>query len=175
MYAIIENNRDKLRYFGRAVQALGWATLLATTVWVLSLAWVLQEDSHGIFQEHYIILIAKQNPIKAVFIGILSLGLAQLTRYMLGIDQKPGWILRQGGALLYLYVLLTLCLDRIMFRISIPGIEPSSFGISGFEILHRGFHISGLIILAAKIIVLVGLAEMLRRILPMVEESRTLA
>jgi len=175
MHTIIENNRNNLRYFGRAGRALGWATLLTTTAWVLSLAWVLLEDSEMIFKEYYLILFDRQNPLKALFIGILALGVSQFTRYLLGIDQKPGWILSHGGVLLYLYVLSTLCLERIMFHIPIPGIKPSFYGISGFEVLHSGVQISGIIILGAKIIVLFGLAEMLRRILPIVAESRTLA
>ena len=179
MHTIIENNRSKLRYFGRTSRVLGWATLLATTVWVLSLVWVLLEDSQMLFPEYYRNLIDRHNPLKAVFIAILALGLSQFSRYLLGIDQKPGWILHHGGVLLYLYVLSTLFLGRIIDHVPIPGIDPSTFGISGgisgFEILHSGVRISVLIIWAAKIIVLFGLAELLRRILPIIEESRTLA
>jgi len=98
---------------------------------------------------------------------LLVLGIAQLIWYLLETDHRPRWILRNADKLLYSYTAILIgyyCwmgVTDVITRFN----EPYDFPLR-------------LIVLVAfiiiKLLVLVGVAEMLRRLLPMIEESRTL-
>ncbi|MFH1615880.1 MAG: hypothetical protein ABIG61_12460 [Planctomycetota bacterium] len=99
--------------------------------------------------------------------GLLALGIAQLIRYLLETDRKPDWIFRNADKLLYTYttILIGYYCWRGVTDVILHFNEPYDFPLR-------------LIALAAfilvKLLVLVGVAELLRRLLPIIEESRTL-
>ena len=99
--------------------------------------------------------------------SLLVLGMAQFIRYLLETDRKPGWILRNADKLLYVYtaILIGYYCWRGATEVITHFNEPYDFPLR-------------LILLAVFILVellaLVGVAEMLRRLLPLIEESRTL-
>jgi len=99
--------------------------------------------------------------------GLLALGIAQLIKYLLETDHKPGWIFRNADKLLYTYTAIL-----IVYYCWAATTEVISHFNEPYDFPLR------LIILAVfilvKLLVLVGVAEMLRRLLPMIEESRTL-
>jgi hypothetical protein len=101
--------------------------------------------------------------------GLMALGVAQFFKYLLEEDSQPGWILRNADKLLYLYA----------------GILLAFFIWAGsadviFQFENRGRYdwiitvATYLFLICIKVLALVGLAEVLRRLLPVMEESRTL-
>ena len=165
----VEQNRKWLLFYYWAARIGGWMflSLVFLTAAGKSVAlasrigdwqefkWFLQQDvPWGIFS-----------------IGLptclLALGIAQLIKYLLEIDHKPDWILRNSYKLFYTYtaVLIAYYCWRAVTEVVVHFNEPYDFA-------------ARLILLAlfilVKLLALVGVAELLRRLLPMIEESKTL-
>lgn len=101
--------------------------------------------------------------------GLIALLLAQLVRYMLESDYKPSWILRCGDKILYVYAAL-LIVQNILIYYALP----SRVGLLGNGPGHLLLVQPLIVPLATKILILVGLGQILRRIIPVIEESKTL-
>ena len=99
--------------------------------------------------------------------SLLALGIAQLIRYLFETDRKPDWIFRNADKLLYTYATILIgyyCWSGAIEVISHFN-EPYDFPLRLIVLT---------VFIIVKLLVLVGVAEMLRRLLPMIEESRTL-
>jgi len=99
--------------------------------------------------------------------GCLVLGLAQFIRYLFDDEYKPGWILRNAVQFVYLYAFV-LAVILAIFCV----IECSRYPNQWYEIAYRG--LSFVFYGGGKVIFLVGLAQILRRIMPIIEESKSL-
>lgn len=99
--------------------------------------------------------------------SLLVLGMAQLIWYLLETDHKPRWILRNADKLLYAYTAILIAYDCWTGVIEVISHfnEPYDFPLRLILIA---------MFILVKLLVLVGMAEMLRRLLPMIEESWTL-
>jgi len=93
-------------------------------------------------------------------LGIIVLGVAQLIKYVSESEYQPGWLLRHGTGILYLFAVLMLVNSVIRYCFLMP-IESSGIGMF-------------LLPDVAKMLILIGLAEILKRVLPVIEESKTL-
>ena len=99
--------------------------------------------------------------------GLLALGIAQLIWYLLEKDHKPRWILRNADKLLYTYTAISTVyycwrgMAEVVYRFHQPYDFP-------FRLIFT------VLFILLKFLVLVGAAQILRRLLPMIEESRTL-
>jgi hypothetical protein len=99
--------------------------------------------------------------------GLLVLGISQLIWYLFESSHKAGWILRNGDKLLYTYTAILICYYCLacIHDVATHFNEPYDFPLRlVLELLY----------IAVKILALVGLAQLLKRLLPMIEESRTL-
>ena len=99
--------------------------------------------------------------------GLLVLGIAQLIRYLLETDRRPDWILRNSDKLLYAYtaILIGYCCWRSSIDAIVHFDEPYDFPLR---------LILSIVFILVKLLALVGLAQLLKRLLPIIEESRTL-
>ena len=100
--------------------------------------------------------------LKAILFWIGILGLPQFIRYIVEKDYKPGWILRHGDMFFYLYALLAI-LEAVwiyMTNYHSPSLSDMGF-VTVFSIV-------------VKVMALVGLGRILRYLLPVIEESKTL-
>ena len=99
--------------------------------------------------------------------GLLALGLAQLIRYLLEPDNKPDGILRNSHKLFYAYtaiLALYYCWAGTI-EVIVHFNEPHDFPLRMIMLV---------VFISVKLLALVGIAEILRRLLPMFDESRTL-
>lgn len=99
--------------------------------------------------------------------GVLILGVSQLIWYLLDTDHPARWVLRNAHQLLYLYTAILLvyyCWAGILDVQSVIN-EP-------YDFLYRMILFTMFILV--KLLALVGVAELLRRMLPVIDESRTL-
>ena len=101
--------------------------------------------------------------LKAIFFWIGILGLVQFIRYLVERDYEPSWILRHGEMIFYMYALLSI-LNDVWYYINAPSYNSPSPDIRALVFLGT----------AVKVLVLVGLGQILRRLLPVIEESKTL-
>jgi hypothetical protein len=168
LQTFVEKNRRLLQFYYWAARIGGWVFLI---IIILAAA------------GHFIALVSRLGDREALNAylpavpwgmfnnlfptAVLILGVAQLIRFLLDIDYAPGWILRQADKLLYIYTTLLIgyyCLAG--FRdVTVHYNEPYDFPL-------RLIFLVAVILL--KLFVLVGLAQMIKRLLPVIEESRTL-
>ncbi|MCX5645114.1 MAG: hypothetical protein NTZ17_10600 [Phycisphaerae bacterium] len=104
-----------------------------------------------------------------LFYGFLALILAEFISYLLVEQGEPKWILRQGDKIIYAYVLYSFA----MFIYAAPQ-AASMGGASGMD-FHRVFGfvlfvVSGVV----HVLIWVGIAIVLRKVVPIIRESKTL-
>ena len=165
----IEKNRKLLLFYYWAARVGGWMFLafasLAAVGHSVALATRIGDWAEfNRYYEHDVPWGAFSNGLPT---GLLALGIAQLIRYLLETDRKPDWILRNADKLLYTYTAILIgyyCWIGTTEVISHFN-EPYDFPLRLIMLV---------ILISVKLLVLVGVAELLRRLLPMIEESRTL-
>lgn len=165
----IEKNRKLLRFYYWVMRVGGWMllglALLAAAGHSVALVSRISDwdEFHRYFQ-----LDMPWGMFTNLFpTGLLVLGMSQLIRYLLETDRKGGWILRNADKLLYVYTAILICFycERAVNEVILHFNEPHDFPLRLIILV---------IFILVKLLVLVGVAEMLRRLLPMIDESRTL-
>ncbi len=174
MNEFIEKNRRLLTFYCLAARIFGWVLLCGGTIWFLLfvLVTLAVSDAAGEIgwphtSENFL-YASVSFVFEFVLPGLLALLIAQLIRYMLESEYTPGRILRYGDKIVYGYaVLLTGQNILIYYILHVVLLESNSPG--------RLLLVQPLVVpLAAKILILVGLGQILRRILLVIEESKTL-
>ena len=99
--------------------------------------------------------------------GYLVLGLAQFIKYLLYDDYQPRWILGNMVKFLYLYAILLAAFLSIFCIIECNQNLDQGYKIA-YHALPFVFYGGG------KVLLLIGLGQVLRRIMPVIEESKTL-
>jgi len=168
MNSFIENNKSFLKVYCLLARSIGWSIMILGGVGVMIFIVKLSKIGIGegvlmsgplglgIFQRSWFILMTT---------GLTALGVAQFIRYLFDRDYQGGWILRNGQKILWAFALLVLWKGVSMV-----------FG----SVLRYGaidsllFVLSIVLFNAGKVLVLIGLAQILRRVMAVVEESKTL-
>ena len=163
MNEFIEKNRRLLKIYYLAAQIIGWILIAISplgTIITLSGNQSFGENALGI------LYILQGVTLKPLILGLLLLGTAQFIRCVSETEYKPGWILRNGRTVLYAaaFIVLMSCVINYLFLVF-------SFSAYSFQILK---FLTSFIPALAKVLILVGLGKILRRILPVIEESKTL-
>lgn len=187
MNEFIEKNRRLLKFYCVVARIIGWALLLLPIIFIIWMLltgsstfrsflsglppyyaerlWHWQAFPHWHRQVDLLSLV-----IRFVLPGLLALGLAQFIRYLFERDYHPGWILRCGEGILYLYAFLLA--GRAIWSgfsfVSSVGLIAQPYSSPPLASL------SFLLIAAAKAIMLIGLGQALARVMPLLEESKTL-
>ena len=163
----IEKNKKLLLFCCWAARIGGWGLIVLTPIPMLGYLKTLIGNKEG-FQA----FLTNQSlmniwpMINCFLIGLLSLGVAQFLRYLFDLKCKPGWILQHGSKILYIYSALIVCYH-------IQGyITESKYFSCLFDSIASSFAM--IIFVGVKLLILVGLALILKRIMPVIEESRTL-
>ncbi len=166
----IENNKKFLKFYYAALRLSGWILLtlgLCGSCIAILIARNLGPTALGV--------TALNMPLKSsefILFGLLGLGIAQLIRCIFDCDCKPGFILQHGSKFLYAYVVLILIVMVIRNVYTIKYLIDSD--ITPPQSLFFVTSITSIVLFAAKALILIGLAQFLKRIIPVIEESRTL-
>jgi len=163
MNAFIQQNKDLLRFYCIGSQIIGWMLLAVSPVGTVA---ALSGDSS--FNENALVIlyVLQTITLNPIILGLLVLGTAQFIRFIYETEYKPGWILRSGSTILYAaaFIVLMSCIINYLYLVfSLP--------IKTFQILR---FLTSFIPALAKFLILVGLGKILRRALPVIEESKTL-
>jgi hypothetical protein len=170
MSEFIEKNRPLLRSYCLGARIIGWLLLVSALVQVIVAPFSGFLDVSGELRPYMIYRLCQQTLVGYVLLGLVLLGLAQFVRYLYESEYRRGLILRHGDMVLYLYA-LALVVNPILyyyFRMKTIG---STYANTDSLFLYL------LIVLLpaiAKALILVGTAKVLKRMVPMVEESKTL-
>ena len=167
MNEFIEKNKGLLRTYCVGARTIGWLLLIVAAVFAVvnPLSGFSVDDQH---RSYMIYLLCQQLTLSFVLLGLVLLGLAQFVRYLYENNYQPGWILRHGNKVLYLYaaVLIISPVSHYYFQMTvIRNISAVSFLLYFF---------SAQLPAVAKGLIFIGMAQILKRIVPTIEESKTL-
>ncbi len=167
MSKFIEQNKRMLNYYCIAARISGWPLLVLGSIW--GGIYYLRVIS-GIGDWQAMVTEVNNMPsgiFQFIFFGLIALGTAQLVGYMLEMSCKPGWLLRYGEHILYVCSIL-LIINHVWTYIHDPAFHSSHFYLR---------FLLGLLMLLftiVKVLILVGLAQILQRVMPVIEEHKSL-
>ncbi len=173
MKAIVEQNRSLLRFYERAARVVGWVLLCGGLVWLLIFAFCVLAAVDAAGELRWPGTSRNLTYAGSAFLsnfavpGLLALLIAQLIKCSLAAEGGPGWILRHGAW--FLYVCALALIGQAVLRAT--GCEPATGDPDRAGLLFVG---PSLVPLLAKVLVCVGLGQLLGRILPIIDESKTL-
>lgn len=171
MNEFIEKNRRLLHFYCETLRTIASVILILSFLAVFAMTIFALLSKFGYwpapkpFNMNVIALLPSY--LKAIIFWIGILGLPQFIRYLVERDYKPGWILRHGDMFFYLYALLTI-LEAVwvyMTNYHSPSLSVRVDMITVFSIVVK---------VMVKVMVLVGLGRILRHLMPVIEESKTL-
>ncbi|MCH7557162.1 MAG: hypothetical protein IIB56_06860 [Planctomycetes bacterium] len=171
MNTFIEKNRRLLHFYCEILRTIG--SLIFILGLVGGFAFIIFKLVikfgywHAPKSYEMVISLMPLGVFNIIFYGLAILGFVQFIRYLVEEDYQPGWILRHGNIFFYLYALFII-LSVVRAYTTIPGILSLSSYTGVFTILMTFFSIT------VRVLILVGLGQILRRILPVIEESKTL-
>jgi len=168
MNEFIEKNRRLLHFYCIAARIMGSVLLIAGLAWgcTKAVALVSRINDWEAFKT-FVLADWPSGIFKFILLGLVALGIAQFIRYLFDREYKAGWILHNGDKILYVCAVLLIGNHVWIY------INDSSFNLSSLY-LRLLLGLLMLLYTAAKVLILIGLAQTLRRIMPVIEESKTL-
>lgn len=171
MNEFIEKNKKLLKVYCVMAQVIGWVLMLGGFIWFVLIMGgpspVFTEAGSARGEVDIILYTASSLIFDFFFPGLIALGVTQFIRCLLESEYKPGFILRHNQAFLYSYAWFLL--GYALFRNSFYNFVYGEIAFSGLL-----FAQPLLLPIAAKFLILIGLGQILKRILPVIEESKTL-
>lgn len=170
MSTFIQKNKKLLEFYYIALRLSGWILL---TLGVCGSAIVIVIVRNLGVEAFSVTMI--NMPLRAlhlILFGLLGLGIAQLIQYLYDPKSKAGFILRHGNKFLYLYVVALLI---VMIIRNVRTIKYLSYAdIEHGQLLFFSTSVTSVILFAAKALILIGVAQFLKRLLPIIEEHKSL-
>lgn len=167
MIEFIKKNRRLLNFYYITARTIGWLLLIiAVVVAVVKLLSGFEVDEQLRF--HMIYRHCQQLAVSFVLLGLVLLGLAQFVRYLYENDYQPGWILRHGNKVLYLYAAALIISPVLHYYFQMTVMR----NVSAVSFLL--YLLSAELPAVAKGLIFIGIARVLHRIVPIIEESKTL-
>ena len=164
---VIKEKRRLLHFLCWAVQLVGWVLIAGGAVWFMMFVCVpVKAELEGDRIIEYVLYGASRFSFDFVFVGLAAVIFSQLGRYVFDKEYKPGLMLRCGDKVLYLFAVLGILWAWFRYAVSVEVIEDPTFRLLLAQPL--------ILPTIAKVLILVGLGQILRRIMPVIEESKTL-
>ena len=166
MNEFIEQNKGLLRFFCIAARTMGWILIIVGALSAI-VGLFIGLPGWERFRSYMLYRLSEQLILGSVLLGLIMLGLAQFVRYLYENNYQPGWILRHGDKVLYLYA-AALIVSPILHYC--------------FQMTYRNANLTDtlLYLMSAELpalvrgLIFIGMGLVLRRIVPIVEESKTL-
>jgi len=168
MNEFIEKNRALLHSYCVSARIIGWLLLIIALVVAVVKPLSGFSDVNDQLRFFMIFSLYDQLALGFVLLGLILLGLAQFVRYLYESEYQPGLILRHGDKILYLYALACIVspILHYYFQMKVTGYTRTDSLL---------LYLSAAIVPAiARALIFVGMAKVLKRMVPMVEESKTL-
>lgn len=169
MNAFIKQNEKLLKFYYLAALVIGWliiilgcSGILIVLVKLCQVGWGQSfsiPGAQGVFVRSWYRLIAT---------GLISLGVAQFIRYLFDVKYRAGWLLRYGNKILYVFALFVVWNIYVGIHIYFRRAAITDLEVWLVNVLPM------LLLNSAKILAMLGLAQVLKRVVPMIEESKTL-
>lgn len=170
MTEFIEQNKRLLRLYGTAAYFLGnllfgfgflWGALFSVSI--IS----RMGDRRALLEQ----VNQVPNGIMAfILIGLIAVGTSQFIRYLIENDYQPERLLRHGDKILYVSALLVVIHTCWLRMNHVPRPGPDLWAHYG-DILE---FVLLILITLTKVLTLMGLGRVLKRVMPIIRESKTL-
>ena len=171
MTEFIEKNKRLLTVYCLMAQVLGYLLILAGLVWFGLIAAgpssPLSTTPSDKGQVQIILYASSSLVFDFFFPGLITLGVAAFIRCLLQSEYKPGWILRSARPILYSYAAFLVGYAVFKYFMYIELMEEFNSALLLFAQ-------PVLLPIAAKLLILIGLGQILKRVMPVIEESKTL-
>jgi hypothetical protein len=181
MVQFIEKHRRLLRAYCLIAQILGWFLILGGILWFFAIVTGNVVKAPQTDEQYIDILlyIAYSYVYDFVIPGLLAFAIGGLLDYLLRTEAKPHLILRMMDKLCYLYAIFLIL--RFFSAIQYFGNNPWWFVNFKFLTVSE-MSVSARLLLVqpllgptlAKVLLLIGIGMILHRLLPVIEESKTL-
>jgi hypothetical protein len=168
MNTFIKKNEKFLRISFSALRISGWFLLVFSLCCPVISIVLLRNYKPGIGEEMSITMLLIY--LTLMFFGLLGIGLAQLIRYLLDSNYKPGFILRHGDKFIYAYVVLTLIAATKHFFDLLGLLFPFDRQLTTVLCISA----TQIVYLVAKALILLGMAQLLKRLMPIMDEHKSL-
>jgi hypothetical protein len=167
MNEFVKQHQRLLHFYCEAARGIGWMLLLVVpSIGVLGTLLSGSVKSNWLSGKIlYSVLVIFLNSMS---LGLVLLGVGQFIRYLFDTECQPSWMLRNGARLLYacaVVVLVSYVLQQLWYTSLMKNVSNS---LLLWRLLLTA------IPALAKALILVGLGRILRRVLPVIEESKTL-
>ncbi|MHC4538342.1 MAG: hypothetical protein ACYTEK_03980 [Planctomycetota bacterium] len=175
MNEFIKQNRQLLKFYRLAARIFGWTLICGGIVWFLTfIFWILAYKDAAGDLVHLLLPTLCANTVYAItsfsndfaLPGLIALGLAQWLQFILQPDDKGGWMLRHGHWILYGFAIVIMGEVTLKITLMPETRDPDSVGLVFVSPL--------LVPTLAKVLVVVGLGVVLKRMIAIIDESKTL-
>jgi hypothetical protein len=168
MNEFIEKNRALLHTYYVGARIIGWLLLIIALVTAAVKSFSGFSDVNDQLRFYMIYSLCAQLALGFVLLGLILLGLAQFVRYLYESAYQHGLILRHGDKVLYLYALGLIVSPILHYYFQMKAI-----GYQGTDSLLL-YSSAAMVPAIARALIFVGMAKVLKRMVPIVEESKTL-
>jgi len=172
MVQFIEKHRRLLQAYCLIARILGWFLILGGVFWVFAIVKISEEQQDVNFILYLGSSLASNFVYDFVIPGFLAFAVAGLLDYLLRPEARPRLILRMTDKLCYIYAAFVIyqafCINFWFVHAKFPEITASSE--SAYILLVQPL----LVPTVAKVLLLIGVGMILHRLLPIIEESKTL-
>jgi len=169
MNEFIKQNRRLLKFYCTVALIIGWLLIAGGFLWFIPTLKSL--NINDLYKGADAILYAVSALLFDFLLpGLIALGVVQFIRYLYEDTNKPGRILRYAHWFFYIYAVFLIVKTYLQYFWNSTWYAE----VIESEISRLLFIQPFLLPTVAKVLILVGLGQILRRLLPVIEESKTL-
>jgi hypothetical protein len=173
MNQFVKQNQRLLHFYSVAVQSMAVVLLILAPIFII--ARMFSGDRFSSIGDWPSLLNLLTHVLLSYIVPAgLALLVAQFIRHLLEPEYRAGWILRHGTGILYVgaVVVAVNCVWRWFFFVVIINHSTlDAFSTWAGKLLAI---LVSLVLTAVGILILVGLGQILKRTMPIIEESKTL-
>jgi len=170
MNAFVKKNERLLKFFNNMPQIMGPVMLACSVAWgVFGATQLLSKiGDWKAFEDAF-----HDGPVQAgtmFFLGLILIVVAQFIRYLFNTEYQPGWILRHGEKIFYAHAAFIFVHALWFTKRFLVGQYSFRTSREALEVCNA---LTYWLIRLSIVLILVGSGQILRRILPVIKESKT--
>ena len=168
MINIIEKNKRLWMFYCTVLRALGWILLCMGGIGITLLIIEATQTGGAVNLRGTLGMLKRSNYI-FINIGLVSLGVSQLVRYLCGNDNKMGPLLRYGDKIFYFYAIITVGQVGSYIWLDATGRMGSNVPLDLHWLI---LFLATLLYKGAKVLILVGLGKFLKYLVTVIKDSK---
>lgn len=170
MSEFIKRNRRLLKFYFIVAQILGWLLMAGGVFWFILTFSSSSLDIYNNDRPDVLLYGISSMLFDFMLPGLIALGVTQLIRYLFEDTSKPGFILRNADRIFYMYAVFLIMKTYLKYFWYSAWYAQLIKSEASRLLFMQPF----LLPTVAKILILIGLGQILRRLMPVIEESKTL-